>query len=74
MSEELLTLSSSEEEEDIKIVEEKISFPGKVKKIQQVVEDLHRQGHFPRAAASKVRNVQLLSAQGALSLEEEEEE
>ena len=62
MSEELLTLSSSDEEEDIKIVEEKISSPRKVKKIQQIVEDLLRQGYVPRAAAAKVRNVQFFFA------------
>ena len=74
-----MTLSSSEDEEDIKIVEErlnahrKISSPSKVKKIKKIVEVLSQQGHVPVAAAAKVRNVQFFSAQGALSLEEGEE-
>ena len=80
MFEELLTVSSDEEEEDIKIVEEKlkdskhISTPSKVKKMKQIVDVLSKQGHVPFEAAAKVRNIQFFSSQGPLSLEEGEVE
>ena len=79
MFEELVTLSSSEDEEDIKIVEERlttgkqISSPSKIKKIKEIVEDLRKQGHVPVATAAKVRNIQFFSGQEPLSLEEGEE-
>ena len=76
MFEELLTVSSDEEEEDIKIVGEKlkdskhISTPSKVQKMKQIVDVLSKQGHVPLEAAAKVRNIQFFSSQGPLSLEE----
>ena len=72
MFEDLVTLSSSEDEEDIEIVEERlnanqISSP---RKINKIIEVLRKNGHVPLAAATKVRNVQFFSAQGPLRLDE----
>ena len=75
MFEELLPLSSSDDEE-IEIIEERlntvkqIQSPSKVKKL---VEDLSKKGHLPVAAAVKVRSIQFFSGQGPLSLDEGEE-
>ena len=73
MFEELVTLTSSEDEEDIEIVDErlntkKISSPSKINKI---VEVLRKKGHVPITAATKVRSVRFFSTQGPLRLDEE---
>ena len=71
MFEELLTVSSNEEDDDdIKIVEERLNEGRRIsspRKIQEIVSVLSQQGHLPRVAAAKVRNVQFFSAQGPLS-------
>ena len=73
MFEDLLSLSSSEEKDDIEIVEEGLGVGKQIsspRKIEQIVNDIRKQGHVPTTTAVKVRNIKFFTAKGPLSLAE----